>query len=205
MAESDPSQALRFLRRPAVHLCIDMQRMFGEDTDWKTPWMARVLPVVERLAEHRPADTIFTRFLPPERPGRAAGAWGAYFGRWRHFCRDRIDPSLIDLMPPLQRFVPPAEILDKPAYSPFVDSRLDGILARRGAETLIVSGAETDVCVLSAVMSAIDRGFFVVVVRDALCSSADATHDALMKLYEDRFGQQLALTNSEAILAMWRD
>ncbi len=205
MAESDPSQALAFLRRPAVHLCIDMQRMFGEDTEWKTPWMTRVLPVVERLCAHRPADTVFTRFMPPERPDAAEGAWSAYFGRWRDFCRDRIDPGLLDLMPPLQRFVPPAEVVDKPAYSPFESSPLDETLKRRGAETLIVSGAETDVCVLSAIMSAIDRGYYVVVARDGLCSSADDTHDALMKLYEDRFGQQLALTNSEAILAMWRD
>jgi hypothetical protein len=38
------------LRRPlgaeAVHLCIDMQRLFSADGIWPTPWMTRVLPSV---------------------------------------------------------------------------------------------------------------------------------------------------------------
>lgn len=33
-----------------MHLCIDMQRIFAEPTPWHTPWMDRVLPVIEELA-----------------------------------------------------------------------------------------------------------------------------------------------------------
>jgi len=32
----------------AVHLCVDMQRMFAEATEWKMPWLERVLPLVVR-------------------------------------------------------------------------------------------------------------------------------------------------------------
>jgi hypothetical protein len=42
------SDALRF-GAPGdrtVHLCVDMQRMFAEDTEWKMPWLERVLPNV---------------------------------------------------------------------------------------------------------------------------------------------------------------
>ena len=28
----------------AVHICVDMQRMFAEGTEWKMPWLERVLP-----------------------------------------------------------------------------------------------------------------------------------------------------------------
>ena len=45
-----------------VHLCVDMQRMFAEDTDWRTLWLPRVLPQVVRLAERAPERTMFTRF-----------------------------------------------------------------------------------------------------------------------------------------------
>jgi nicotinamidase-related amidase len=44
----------------------------------------------------------------------------------------------------------------------------------------VITGAETDVCVLSTVLNAVDLGFRVVIVEDALCSSSDVGHDALM-------------------------
>mgnify|MGYP002653434340 CR=1 FL=1 len=34
-----------------AHLCVDMQRLFADDTEWRTPWMPRVLPRVTRIAE----------------------------------------------------------------------------------------------------------------------------------------------------------
>ncbi|MGY4466887.1 nicotinamidase-related amidase [Bradyrhizobium sp. LB9.1b] len=42
----------------------------------------------------------------------------------------------------------------------------------------MITGAETDVCVLSTVLGAVDLGFRVVIVKDALCSSSDVGHDA---------------------------
>lgn len=177
--------------------------MFAEDTDWKTPWMERVLPRVERLVAHRPADTVFTRFIPPRNPGEAEGAWREYFTRWRDFTLERIEPGLVDLVPELARYAPPARVVDKPAYSPFVQSELDAVLSKSGAETLIVTGAETDVCVLAAVLGAVDRGYRVVLPKDALCSSADETHDALIALYDRRYGQQIALSDVDTILSLW--
>ena len=35
----------------ARHLCIDMQLLFSPAGPWPTPWMTRVLPVVEALGE----------------------------------------------------------------------------------------------------------------------------------------------------------
>ena len=50
-------EGLRFgpLGENWIHLCIDMQRMFAEETDWHTPWMERVLPNVVSLVELDPA------------------------------------------------------------------------------------------------------------------------------------------------------
>ena len=64
------ASALRFgpLSAGTVHLCIDMQTLFAERTDWHVPWLERVLPVVAHLAEARCERTVFTRFVPPERP-----------------------------------------------------------------------------------------------------------------------------------------
>jgi len=42
-----------------------------------------------------------------------------------------------------------------------------------------------------------------VLATDALCSSSDATHDALLALYRNRFSQQIETASSETILACW--
>jgi nicotinamidase-related amidase len=51
-------------------------------------------------------------------------------------------------VPALARRVPPAIVVDKPAYSAFFQSKLYDLLARKEVRTIVVSGAETDVCCL---------------------------------------------------------
>ncbi|WP_342108326.1 cysteine hydrolase [Methylobacterium sp. SI9] len=187
-----------------LHLCVDMQRMFAESTDWQTPWMPRVLPHVCRLAEAHPERTIFTRFIPAARPGEGRGTWATYSQRWAGMTRERLDPDLIDLVPDLARFVPPADVVDKDVYSPWLDTDLDARLRARGADTLIVTGAETDVCVLAAVLGGVDLGYRIVLATDALCSSCDEAHDALLLMYRMRYGHQVETMTTAEILDRWR-
>ena len=187
----------------AVHLCVDMQRLFAEGGPWATPWMSRVLPVVTRLSTVHPERTVFTRFVPPETPQQAQGRWRDFYEHWRDVTLDRLDPQLIELVEPLAALVPPASVIDKPAYSPFERSGLQAVLRERGVKTLIISGAETDVCVLAAVLDAVDLGYRVIIARDALCSANDATHDALMTLYEQRYSHQIDLADTAEILELW--
>jgi nicotinamidase-related amidase len=187
-----------------VHLCVDMQNLFARGTDWHTPWMERVVPVVHRIAAAKPDRTIFTRFIPVARAGEGKGTWKRYYERWASMTTERLDASLIDLVPPLSELVPPAEILDKRFYSPWFETDLEQRLRDRGADTLVITGSETDVCVLAAVLGAVDRGYRIVLPTDALCSSSDHTHDALMTLYCDRYGQQVETTTADTVLASWR-
>jgi len=46
-------------------------------------------------------------------------------------------------------------------------------------------------------------GYRVVLASDALCSSSDETHDALMTLYRERFSQQIETVETATILAAW--
>lgn len=179
-----------------------MQNLFL-DTDWHTPWMKRVLPVVERIARAKPDRTIFTRFIPAERPGEGEGTWRRYWERWASMTVEALPPGAVDLLPPLKELVPPAEVVDKRAYSPWVGSDLHQRLRARGVDTLVVSGVETDVCVLGAVLGAVDLGYRVVVPTDAICSSSDHTHDALLTLYRERYGQQVETVGSDEILRCW--
>jgi nicotinamidase-related amidase len=188
----------------AVHLCVDMQNMFAPGGPWATPWMERVAPVVTALAERFAPQTIFTRFITPEQPQDMPGTWQRYYGKWQEMTRSRIDPELLELLPSLRRLVPPAAVIDKTRYSAFAASPLSEHLLRRGANTLIVTGSETDVCVLATVLGAVDRGLRVVIVTDAICSSSDEGHDALLTVYRGRYSEQIETTTAEAILSQWR-
>jgi nicotinamidase-related amidase len=187
----------------SVHLCIDMQRLFSAEGPWPTPWMYRVLPRAAQLAARFPERTIFTRFIPPERPADMHGVWRAYYERWRAVTREYLDLRLLELMPPLAAFVPPALMLDKPVYSAFSGHRLSEELGRRNADTLILSGAETDVCVLATALGAIDHGYRVLIAADAVCSSSDQGHDSLLALFTQRFTQFVETAETEEILAAW--
>lgn len=201
---ADTRAAMEALGASCAHLCVDMQRMFAEQTDWHTPWMDRVLPAVERLAAARPAQTIFTRFIPATRPGDGHGRWRHYFERWSSMTLEALPPGATDLVPRLARLSPPAEVVDKPVYSPWWDGRLHRRLQERGIDTLIVSGAETDVCVLATTLGAVDLGYRVLIPTDALCSSSDRTHEALMALYRERFSQQIEACTVDEVIQRWR-
>jgi nicotinamidase-related amidase len=96
----------------AVHLCVDMQRIFSSDGPWPTPWMERVLPTVTRIVERFPERSVFTRFITPPTPADAIGRWRSYYEKWRETTRDRLDPRLLELMPPLAALVPPARVFE---------------------------------------------------------------------------------------------
>jgi nicotinamidase-related amidase len=188
-----------------IHLCCDMQRMFAEETDWHTPWMPRVIPQARRIAEAYPERTIFTRFIPASHPGEGSGTWRRYYERWASMTIERLGPEMIELVPELQALVPPAQVVDKRVYSPWLDPSLQSLLQQREVDTIIVTGSETDVCVLATVLGAVDRGYRVVVATDAICSSADETHDASLQLYNGRYGEQVGTATTDEILSRWTE
>ncbi|MDQ7774991.1 MAG: hypothetical protein Q4615_03310 [Paracoccus aminovorans] len=57
----------------------------------------------------------------------------------------------------------------------------------------VVSGGETDVCVLASVLGPVDL----------VCSSTDRGHDAAMTLYRRRFSQQIETAPLAEVLQSW--
>lgn len=182
-----------------AHLCVDMQRLFGPGSPWRVPWMDRVLPQIAAVVARCPARTVFTRFIPPPSPEAAVGTWRGYYRKWPDLTRDRLDPAWLGLAPPLDRFCPPATVVDKGVYSPWLGGALDAHLRDKPVDTLLVTGGETDVCVLATVLGAVDRGYRVVLARDALCSSSDTGHDATLAVFETRYSAQVALCRAEEL------
>lgn len=187
----------------AVHVCVDMQRMFAEATDWHVPWFDRILPNVEAIVAAQPGRTIFTRFVPAQEPQDATGMWRHYYRRWAHMTIGALGSDLVEVVPSLARYIPPARVFDKLVYSPWIGTRLHLQLREAGIDTVIITGGETDVCVLTTVLGAVDWGFRTILVTDALCGSADQTHDAMMEVYCSRFGEQVETVSTERLIASW--
>jgi nicotinamidase-related amidase len=199
------AEGLRFgpIDKLASHICVDMQGLFQGQGPWAMPWFDKVLPNIHLLVERDPDATIFTRFLPARNLSEAGGAWFRYYQKWEGLMLDRVDPSKVDIVPELKRYAPPAAIVDKSVYSPWFGGNLATLLKTRATHTIVVTGGETDVCVLSTVLGAVDFGFRVIVVHDAVCSSSDAAHDAMQLFYGQRLSQQVETASTEEVLDSW--
>jgi hypothetical protein len=118
--------------------------------------------------------------------------------------RDFIDPRLLELLDDLEKYATAGRGLRQDAILGVFKQPLQNLLAERHCSTLIVSGAETDVCVLATVINAVDLGYRVVIASDAICSSSDECHDALMTLYHKRFSQQIEIASTKVISKIGR-
>lgn len=188
-----------------AHICVDMQSIFACDTAWHAPWLKRVLPAIEDVTAMSARRTIFTRFIPWASVDAAPGNWRCYYQRWPDMVRENLAPGLLDLVPSLASFAPPARIHDKSVYSPWWSGDLHRALRQDQVTALAVTGGETDICVLATVLGAIDLGYHVFLPLDALFGSADPTHDAMLEIYQSRFQTQLTTTTVDDLYRLWRD
>jgi len=188
-----------------LHLVIDMQRLFAEETVWYTPAMADILPNVLKLCEARPEETLYARFVVPQNAGAATGRWKTYYERWSSVTGDALDTAMLDLMAPLAAIADESAIVDKATYSVFGSPGFDERLKASSIDTLIFSGVETDVCVYASVLDAVDAGYRVILAVDALTSSDRAAHDAVMTHLVPRLSEQVETLCTQAILNLWQN
>ncbi len=135
-----------------------MQAFFLPGSPRANPWMERVLPAIEELASRHADRTVFTRFIPATNASAAPGIWKRYWRKWESLTLEHVDPAALRIVPSLARLTPPARVVDKRVYSPWTEGHVDKLLGSGEFDTLVVTGGETDVCVLATVLGAIDRG-----------------------------------------------
>ena len=124
-----------------------------------------------------------------------------YYEKWPMMTGEQLLPELTDIVADLKAFAPPARFFNKRTYSPWVDGRLYETLTRDKVETVVITGGETDICVLAAALGAIDLGYRVILLKDAVCSSADETHDATLELLVGPFSVQVEITETDTWLS----
>ncbi|SNB72398.1 Nicotinamidase-related amidase [Arboricoccus pini] len=182
----------------SVHLCVDMQRLFAAPLGWRVATIEQLLPPIVTLGRLLPGRSIALRFAVPPTAETTRGGWRHYYASWPQFLGQNLDPALLDLLPGLEFLTD--IMIDKMSFGGFEGTDLVPRLKRLRATTLIISGVETDICVLSTVMSAIDKGYRVVIPTDAVASGDEAGHAAALKIFS-RLPELVQLTTTARIAA----
>lgn len=185
----------------AVHVCVDMQRIFLEPGPWFGEACVAIVEPVRRLCEQGPWQTLFTRFITAETPAAASGSWRRYYEHWHEVTQAEAGADILDLHPRLADLAAADSVFDKPTHDAFDSPSFDERIASLGPSAIILSGAETDVCVLATAMSAVDLGYRTVIATDAVASSMPASHQACLDHVYPRFDQQIELADVDTILA----
>ena len=187
-----------------LHLCIDMQLMFALETKWASEAIWRALPAVVEISSQYTAQTVFTRFICPKNLAETSGQWTRFYADAEGMLSNHMHPSMMELLPELMKFIPPAKTIDRKVFSALASTDLRQLLVEDSIETLVISGFETDVCVLATVLAAIDMGLRVVLVKDALASSNEAGEKAALEQVFSRFDQQIEAIDSQELFRNWK-
>ena len=91
-------------------------------------------------------------------------------------------------------------VLTKYRYSAFAYTPLELALRGRGTDVLVLSGTQTNVCVMATANDALFHGFFPIMVDDCVASGSQIMHDAAVEDFRQRIGQVVGLDD---VLAAW--
>ena len=112
-----------------AHLCVDMQRIFDEETPWKTPWLRRVLPNVVEKASAKPRRAVSFPLIDRAKVAER----GNNITSGRPILRsERIGREMVDLVPELAIFAPPAPIVEQRAVFAVARAEAARLAARQG-------------------------------------------------------------------------
>lgn len=81
----------------------------------------------------------------------------------------------------LEELSPPDYEVEKPRYSGFYNTHLEGLLRGLGVETLLLAGVVTNVCVEATARDAFHRDFRIVILRDCVGAFVPELHEASLK------------------------
>ena len=117
-------------------------------------------------------------------------------------------PALAELRPGSrwaqidERLAPRSDepVLTKLFASAFFGTSLATMLAARGCDTLIVTGASTSGCVRATVVDGVQYGMRVLVPREGVADRAPGPHDAALLDIDAKYGDVVSLDEAVAAL-----
>ena len=149
-------------------IVIDMQNVYKEGEAWGCSRTGEASSAIRKLLDADICgDVVFTRFDAPRGP---RGSWKAYNRENAAINGDqRLNDIMDDLLPYLKHY----PVLTKSTYSSFSIPEL----CRRAeqAEHVVLCGVVAECCVLATAMEAIDLGYPVIYLKDAVSGLSSDT------------------------------
>jgi len=106
----------------------------------------------------------------------------------------------LELMPELLDSDYDIVVYNKKRYDSFAATELDHVLRTRGIQTLLLTGVNTNSCVLATTVAANTRDYAAVVVEDCVDTMDRQLHDAALAVIRQAFGW--AATTDEVLAAL---
>jgi biuret amidohydrolase len=94
----------------------------------------------------------------------------------------------LELMPDVHDAGYDLVVTGKKRYDCFAATDLDHVLRSRSIDTLLLTGVNTNSCVLATTVAANTRDYAAVVVRDCVDTMDPALHDAALRVISQAFG-----------------
>ena len=187
---------------------IDMQNLFLTDkkSPWHEPKLLQIVPKIQILIKAvKPENVIFTRFIPPKNWKDANRSWRTYYKINQKITRDFLREGSLEVIDELMPYLSNRSIVStrKTTASIFTTGTFHSKIKKRSTKVLIFAGIETDYCVLSSVLDAINLGYYVIVVSDACASSKKYGQRNAKGIFE-RFPEQLWITTTENLIRQFR-
>lgn len=194
-----------------VLIVVDMQNDFvREGAPFEVPAARRTIPTISRLIgafRGRGRGVIFTRYVadPLYRPLGKHLAWIRALDPPVNACVPGFVRSYRDVSGPRESIAvidelvaqPEDILLDKVYFSSFHGTDLDRRLAALGAESLVICGTVTEMCVEDTARHAVHFGYPTLIASDAVSSNNEAAHQAALDGFARNYG---FVANTEEII-----
>ena len=199
--------SIRFgpIGKHALHVAIDMQKLFAEPGNFYCAGLQAIVPVITKIVSNKIQETVFTRFIPHRIKNAPATQWEAHYHQSLREDFGQLSPEQYGLIEPLDRLATPDKIIIKNTYSAFESPAFQAVLNQRQPDTLIFSGVKTNYCVLASVLSSVDHGYRTLVVTDAVAGSSEQAQNAVLDTLLPRFIHQIELVTADTLLRNWHN
>jgi len=188
---------------------VDMQLYFmGEGQPSECPVAREIVPNVNRLAEatRRAGGTVI--WVQTVSGPASRDFWSVYYERMTDKAgQARVDGmspggSGYDLWPELD-VRDGDEIVHKTRYSAFIPgpSELEGVLKKRGLDTLLITGVSTCTCCESTARDAMMMNYRTMMISDGCAAPEDDLHNATLNQFYIQFGDVQSTDEVVALLA----